>query len=146
MDWAAHGHTAAEIIYGRADASRPNMGMTTWAGSILRQNDSEIAKNYLSEDELSVLNRIVTAYLEFAELQALNRTPMYMLDWISKLDDFLKLTGRDILTHAGQISHDQALRKARLEYEKYHSKLVNAASDVERHFILLEKIKKPGSV
>jgi hypothetical protein len=114
MHWAAHGHTAAEIIYGRADASKPNMGLTTWAGSALRQNDSEIAKNYLSEEELNVLNRIVTAYLEFAELQALNRTPMYMLDWIAKLDDFLKLTGRDILTHAGQISHGQALQKARL--------------------------------
>ena len=139
MHWAAHGHTAAEIIFDRADASKPNMGMTAWTGSAPRKTDSEIAKNYLNEDELNVLNRIVTAYLEFAELQALNRKPMFMRDWIAKLDDFLKLTGRNVLTHFGKIGHDQALDKARLEYEKYNAKRINEPSEVERHFIELEK-------
>src|SRR3990167_6115410 len=99
MHWAAHGHTAAEIIYNRADAAKPNMGMTTWSGDKPRKTDAEIAKNYQNEKELDVLNRIVNMYLEFAELQALNRKPMYMRKWIDKLDDFLKLSGRDILTH-----------------------------------------------
>ncbi|MBI5665807.1 MAG: virulence RhuM family protein, partial [Nitrospirae bacterium] len=112
MHWAAHGHTAAEIIYHRADAAKPNMGMTTWLGDKPRKTDAEIAKNYLNEQELDVLNRIVTMYLDFAELQALNRKPMYMRDWIAKLDDFLKLTGRDILSHAGKVTHDDALQRA----------------------------------
>ncbi len=111
MHWAAHGQTAAEIIYGRADASKPNMGITNWTGPSIRKNEVTVAKNYLSEEELDILNRIVTAYLEFAELQALSRKPMYMRDWIDKLDDFLKMSGRDLLKHAGSISHDQALQK-----------------------------------
>ena len=144
MHWAAHGKTAAEVIYGRADASKPHMGMTSWSGNALRKTDSEIAKNYLNAQELDVLNRIVTMYLDFAELQALNRKPMYMRDWITKLDDFLKLTGRDILTHAGKISHDKALEKAHAEYEQYRQQRLNEPSHVERQF--LEAIKKTRQI
>ncbi|MCK4392610.1 virulence RhuM family protein [Candidatus Bipolaricaulota bacterium] len=135
MHWAAHGHTAAEIVAHRADASYPNMGLTTWTGAKPTVQDIEIAKNYLQPDELDALNRIVTAYLEFAELQALNRNPMYMRDWITKLDDFLRLSGREILTHAGKVSHDEALDKAQIEYEKYRAAYLNEVSPVEQHFL-----------
>lgn len=135
MHWASHGHTAAEIIAERADASQPNMGMTNWAGGSIRKADAEIAKNYLRQDELDVLNRMVTAYLELAELQALNRQPMYMRDWVARLDDFLRMTGRDILTHAGTVSHEQALEKARQEYEKYHQQILAAPSRAEKDFM-----------
>lgn len=90
MHWAAHGHTAAEVISTRADAIKPNMGLTSWTGARPKQVDSEVAKNYLTAGELDTLNRLVTIYLDFAELQALNRKPMYMRDWIAKLDEFLK--------------------------------------------------------
>jgi hypothetical protein len=135
MHWAAHGHTAAEIVAHRADASQPNMGLTTWPGAKPRVQDIEIAKNYLQQDELDALNRIVTIYLEFAELQALNQNAMYMRDWITKLDDFLSLSGREILTHAGKVSHDEALDKAQIEYDKYRAARLNKASPVERHFL-----------
>ena len=111
------------------------MGLTTWSGEKPRKADVEVAKNYLSEKELDVLNRIVTMYLEFAELQALNRKPMHMRDWISKLDDFLKLSDREILTHAGTVSHEQALDKAREEYRKFHREHLNDLSPVEVHFL-----------
>ena len=139
MHWAAHGSTAAEIIYGRVDAMKPNVGMTVWSGSIPRKTDVSIAKNYLDEEELIALNRIVNSYLEFAELQALNRTPMYMKDWIAKLDDFLKLAGRDVLNHAGKISHEIALEKAHVEYEKYRQEQQNLPSQVEKHFLEAEE-------
>lgn len=119
MHWAAHGHTAAEVIVARADAAKPNMGLTSWAGETPRKADVAVAKNYLGQDELEALNRIVTAYLEFAELQALNRKPMYMADWITKLDDFLKLSDREILRHAGKVSHNDAVAKAELEYDRF---------------------------
>jgi len=135
MHWAAHGHTAAEIIAGRADAQRPNMGLTTWTGAKPTQADSEIAKNYLTMQELDTLNRIVTLYLDFAELQALNRKPMYMKDWINKLDEFLKVSEREILKHADRISHEEAIEKARIEYDKFRKQLLEAPSPVERHFI-----------
>ena len=139
MHWAAHGHTAPEIIYDRADASKPNMGMTNWVGSKIRKSEVEIAKNYLKEDELDVLNRVVTLYLEFAELQAIHRKPMTMREWITKLDDFLKLSGRDILTHAGKITHDSALQKAHSEYEKFRSMQLAHPTDVEKHFLEAER-------
>src|ERR1035437_96662 len=143
MHWAAHGQTAAEIIYGRADASKQNMGMTSWSGGTIRREETEIAKNYLNEKELDMLNRIVTAYLEFAEIQALNRKPMAMKNWADKLDDFLKLSGRGVLTNAGTISHDKALKKAREEYEKYRLARFKEPSAVENHFLQAEKeIKK----
>ena len=140
MPWAAHGQTAAEVIHGQADATKPHMGMTAWSGETPRKTDTEIAKNYLNEKELDVLNRIVSMYLDFAELQALNRNPMHMRDWLAKLDDFLKLSGRDILTDAGKISHDKALEKAHAEYELYLKERINEPSQVERQ--CLEAIRE----
>lgn len=134
MHWAAHGHTAAEIIYKRADASLPHMGLTSWASEKPRKTDAAIAKNYLSAEELEVLNRIVNVYLEFAELQALSRRPMYMADWIAKLDEFLRISERNILDHTGSISHEEALKKAEIEFEKYRQQLLSEPSPVERHF------------
>ncbi len=135
MHWASHGHTAAEIIYERAQAGKLNMGLTNWIGDEPRQTDTVVAKNYLNENELDILNRIVTMYLDFAELQALNRTPMYMRDWIAKLDEFLKLSGREILTHAGKVAHDKAIEKARKEYEKWHTEQLKQPSIAEKHFV-----------
>jgi len=137
MHWAAHGHTAAEIIAERADANQPNMGLTSWKNAPhgkVRKGDVAIAKNYLSQDELEALNRIVSAYLEFAELQALNRRPMYMSDWITKLDDFLKLSDREILTHAGKISAALARSKAEAEYEKFHEFQLGEPQPVDDDF------------
>lgn len=139
MHWAAHGHTAAELIYQRANAEQPNMGITNHLGNKLLKRDVEVAKNYLSEEELNLLNRIVTAYLEVAELQALNRNPMTMQDWIERLHQFLTMTGRELLTHAGKISHDAALEKAHDEYEKFRLKQLEEPTEVERHFIEAEK-------
>ena len=147
MHWAAHGHTAAEVIAERADASKPNMGLTSWTGSRPRKSDISIAKNYLNHEELDALNRIVVAYLEFAELQAQNRKPMYMSDWTAKLDDFLRLSEREILTHAGRISHDLAVAKVEEEYKQYHQQQLSQPSEVEKHFdAAVEKIKllRPG--
>jgi hypothetical protein len=134
MHWAVHGQTAAEVITQRADAAKPNMGLTSWLGSRPRKPDVGIAKNYLSQGELEALNRIVMAYLEFAELRALERRPMYMRDWIAKLDDFLRLSERDILTHAGKVSHEAALAKAEGEYEKFRLLEANKPSAVEADF------------
>jgi len=120
MHWATHGHTAAEIIHQRSDASKPQMGLkTTRPGGIIRKDDVSVARNYLTEEELHALNRIVNAYIEFAELQALNRRPMTMRDWIAKLDDFLRLSERELLTHAGRISAESAKAKAEMEYDRY---------------------------
>ena len=147
MHYAAHAHTAAEVIYRRADADAPNMGLTAFAGAKPRQQDAEVAKNYLLPDELEALNRIVMAYLEFAELQALNRTPMYMRDWIAKLDDFLRLSGREVLEHAGKVSHAQALDKARGEYEKFRLAHANDVTPVDRDFEAAAKaLEKAGKV
>lgn len=139
MHWAAHGQTAAEVIYGRSDASKANMGMTNWAGTRIRKGEVEIAKNYLTEKEIDLLNRIVTMYLEFAELQALERKPMTMQEWITKLDDFLQLSGRDILSHAGKVSHNAALEKAHEEYQKFRKTRLTQPTNVEKHFIEAEK-------
>ena len=135
MHWAAHGYTAAEIVASRADASKPNMGLTSWTGDKPSRTDAEVAKNYLIHEELDILNRIVTMYLEFAELQALNRKSMYMRDWIAKLDDFLRLSERDILSHAGSVSHKEAIEKARKEYETFHALQIEQPSLVEKHFL-----------
>lgn len=134
MHWAAHGQTAAEVIHARVDAAKQQAGMTNWVGAKPGKAEAVIAKNYLSPEELNTLNRIVTAYLELAEVQALNRKPMYMRDWIAKLDDFLRLSGRDILKHAGKISHEQAVQKAELEFEKYHLAQLAEPSQVEKDF------------
>jgi hypothetical protein len=144
VHWAAHGHTAAEIVHRRADSAKPNMGLTSWTGSKPTRGEVTIAKNYLTAEELEALNRIVNAYLEFAELQALNRKPMYMRDWISKLEDFLRLGDREILTHAGTISHEQALRKAELEFEKFRLLQLAEPSQVEKDFDeAVRKLPKP---
>jgi hypothetical protein len=135
MHWAAHGHTAAEIIYQRIDAQKTNLGLTHIKGNKPTRQEIEVAKNYLNENELNVLNRMVTAYLELAELQALNRKPMYMSDWIARLDEFVRMTGNDILQNAGSISHDQALKKAKEEFEKYKEQTKNGLSEVEKHFL-----------
>lgn len=135
MHWAVHGQTAAEVIYKRIDANKPNMGLTNFKGTKPSKQETEIAKNYLNEEELNVLNRMVTAYLELAELQALNRKPMYMKDWIERLDDFLKMTGNEILQHAGTVSHQQALQKASEEYQKFMEKHKNELSEAEKHFV-----------
>lgn len=121
----------------------PNMGLTTWDGDRSRKIDVSIAKNYLKQDEIEALNRIVTAYLEFAELQALNRKPMSMIDWISKLDDFLKLSDREILTHAGKISHDAAKEKAEAEFVRFKAQQAALPQPVDEHFAQsLDELKK----
>ena len=135
MHWATHGNTAAEIIYQRADSSKQNMGLTSFKGTKPTKHEVQTAKNYLNEGELNVLNRIVTAYIEIAELQAMSQTPMYMKDWIGRLDDFLKMTGKEILTHAGKISHDKAMKKAKEEYASFKEKSKNELSKVEEDFI-----------
>ena len=135
MHWAAHGNTAAEIIYNRVDAAKPNLGLTNFKGKNPTQQEAEIAKNYLTEKELNILNRMVTAYLEVAELQALNQTPMYMKDWVERLNDFLKMTGKEILKHAGTISHQEAIDKARIEYEIFREQNKNQLSQAEEDFI-----------
>ncbi len=140
MHWAAHKHTAAEIIYQRADADKNNMGLTAWAGKEIKRSDVEVAKNYLNEKEIDALNKIVTAYLDIAEVHALNQEPMYMTDWLETIDDYLKMTRRDILTTKGRVTHKQALEKAHEEYEKYRKKQEGSLSPVECHF--LESIEK----
>ncbi len=150
MHWAAHGHTAAEVIHARADAQKDHMGLTSWAGetrgNLPRKDDARVAKNYLEEDEIKALNRIVTAYLEFAELQAENRKPMYMKDWIAKLDQFLSLSDREILTNAGRISAKLAKTKADAEYDKWHTRAIEAPSAVEQHFLeATQAVKQIGA-
>ncbi len=153
MHFAAHGHTAAEIVWQRADAESRHMGLTTFKGKEPNKKEIKIAKNYLNEDELNILNRTVTAYLEFAELQALNKKPMYMTDWIKKLDDFLNLTGQEVLIHKGKRSHTQAMNKAIKEYDLFKEKMINQISEVEKDYLshieqtqkVLKDIKKGSS-
>lgn len=135
MHFSAHGHTAAEVIYSRADAEKDFMGLTSWTGALPKRNDAEYAKNYLTPEELDTLNRIVSLYLDFAELQAQSQTPMYMKDWIQKLDGFLKLSNKSLLTHAGKISADLAKRKAGAEYDKYKECTQDQLSPIEVHFL-----------
>jgi len=120
MHWAITGQTAAEIIHSRADATKPNMGLTNWRGAKVRKQDVVIAKNYLKEDELRALNNLVEQYLIFAEGQAMRRIPMHMVDWVKKLDGFMNLNEREILTHAGKISHEMAVELAEAQYDKFH--------------------------
>ena len=134
MHWAAHGHTAAEVIAQRADASLPDMGLTNYDGKRPRKSDVSIAKNFLNLEEIETLNRIVNAYLEFAELQAQNRRPMHMADWICKLDDFLRLSDREILNHAGKVSHEDAKAKAEQELEAYRLQQATLPEPVDQHF------------
>jgi hypothetical protein len=135
MHYSVHGHTAAEIIYERADARKDFMGLTTWTGAMPQKTDAEIAKNYLSQEEITTLNRIVSLYLDFAELQAEEHRPMYMKDWIAILDDFLRISRKDILTHAGSISAKLAKAKADAEYDKFKERTKNELTPVEIHFL-----------
>ncbi len=120
MHWAITGHTAAEIVHDRANHAKPNMGLTTWRGSKVRKADVVNAKNYLTEEELQALNNLIEQYLVFAEGQAMRRIPMHMADWIAKLDGFLTLNDRNILEHAGMVSHSMAKELAESEYDRFH--------------------------
>ena len=135
MHYSVHGHTAAEIIYERADAQKDFMGLTTWAGAMPTKPEAEIAKNYLTHEEVKSLNRIVSLYLDFAEMQAEEHRPMYMKDWINILDDFLRISRKDILTHAGKVSAKLAKEKADKEYDKFKERTQNNLSPVEIHFL-----------
>lgn len=140
LHFAAHGHTAAEVIYERADANKPFMGLTTFSGDLPTSKDIGIAKNYLTPEELKILNNLVSGYFDFAEIQAIRRNPMYMIDYIHQLDNILSSTGEQLLTDAGNVSHQQALEKAKTEYKKYQVKTI---SPVEQAYLdsikLLEK-------
>ena len=135
MHYAVHGHTAAEIIYNRADAAKDFMGLTTWTGMMPKRSDAEYAKNYLNEDEIDTLNRIVNLYIDYAELRAKDHKPMYMHDWIDKLDDFLRLSDKELLSHAGSISAKLAKEKADAEYDKFKERTKNELTPVEIHFL-----------
>ena len=134
VHWAITGQTAAEIVHERVDATKSNMGLTNWRGPVIRKQDVSIAKNYLSEPELRALNNLVEQYLLFAEGQAMRRIPMYMADWITKLDAFLTLNERDILTHAGSISHEMAQAKAEMEYDRFRTLTAAAPRPVDSDF------------
>ncbi len=140
MHFAAHGHTAAEIVYLRADSTKDNMGLTVFKGNHPKKDEVTVAKNYLDEKELNILNRITSAYLEFAELQAIRQIPMTMKDWIAKLDDFIKMTGSELLDNPGKISKLEAENKALAEYAKYKETIKDELSEVEKHF--LESVKQ----
>lgn len=136
LHYAAHGHTAAEIIYERSDASRPFMGLTSFSGNFPTAKDVVIAKNYLSEDELKILNRIVSGYFDFAEVQAMRHHPMYMSDYVKHLDSILSSTGEKVLSDAGRISHKEAVDKANREYQKF---IVQNPSPVEEEYLKVIK-------
>ena len=139
LHYAAHGHTAAEGIYERADADKPFMGLTTFSGDFPTAKDIGIAKNYLTEEELRVLNQMVSGYFDFAEVQAIRHRPMYMSDYVEQLDNILRATGEEVLTHAGKISHAQAMEKAKAEYKRYQAQTL---SPVEEEY--LKTIKQLG--
>lgn len=147
MHWATHGQTAAELVHARADADKPHMGMhTTRPGGVIRKGDVSIAKNYLTEAELQALRRIVNFYLEFAELQALGRRPMTMRAWVTKLDEFLKISDREILTHAGAISAEVAKAKAEREYDRYRARQDAQPRAIDAAFeVVAKQLKKPAS-
>ena len=135
LHFAAHGHTAAEVIAQRANAQLPFMGLTAFSGKQPTKSEASIAKNYLTEEELAMLNRMVTAFFDLAELQALRHQPMYMRDWVVELDDFAKRYGKGILPNAGSISHQAAIEKANAEYDKYRQRTITELSPVEQDFL-----------
>ena len=142
----SRGKTAAEIVSERANSTKPNMGLTSWRGTKPRKQDVSIAKNYLNENELSALNNLVEQYLIFAQGQAMRRIPMYMNDWIEKLHGFLSLNDREILNHAGKISHQLAMERAEKEYDKYNQTQMNTKeSDFDKAVKNIEAAK-PKSI
>lgn len=136
MHWAAHGHTASELILERADSDKPFMGLTTFKGKQPTKSEVDVAKNYLTEQELGILNRLVSAYLDLAEIKALRGEKMQMRDWLVQIDDFLTMTRSDVLNSAGTVSQIEAQAKAEAEYEKYKSKSMDELTAVERDFLL----------
>lgn len=146
LHYAAHGHTAAEVIYDRADAEKPFMGLTSFKGELPCINDIKIAKNYLTADELKILNNLVSGYFDFAETQALRHRPMYMEDYVRQLDNILSANGEELLTGAGTVSHEEAMDKALTEYRKFQ---VKTLSPVEQAYLesikmIEKKVKKKG--
>lgn len=141
MHFAVHGNTAAEVIFNRVDSEKENIGLTNFKGNVPTKSETEVAKNYLSEEELDMLNRMVSAYLDVAEINALNMHPMTMKDWINELDGFLTMTHKEILEGVGKISHETALKKAHREYDKY---MRNHLTQAEKDYleIMGEDIKK----
>jgi hypothetical protein len=146
MHWATHGHTAAEIVVERADGAQPFMGMqATGPGGIVRRADAAVAKNYLTEEELQVLHRIVNLYIEYAELQAMGRRPMTMRAWIDKLDEFLRISGRELLAHAGTVSAEEARVKAEREFERYQEFLDSQPRAIDAEFEkVVKQLRKPA--
>ncbi len=143
MHWAAHGHTAAEIIYERADSNKNFMGLTTFSGDTPTLLDAQIAKNYLTDKELNILNRIVSMYLDYAELQAMEENPMTMNDWVNELNYFLTMNRKDILKDSGKISHQRAINHATKEYEKYKNRILSNPSEVElQYFESIKNLEK----
>ena len=141
MHYAVHGNTAAEVIYNRVDSNKENIGLTNFKGDIPTKAETEVAKNYLTEKELQILNRMVSAYLDVAEINALSMHAMTMKDWTNELDSFLKMTRKDILSGKGTVSHEKALEKAHKEYDRYmKTHLTKAEKDYLR--ILGEDVKK----
>lgn len=142
LHYAAHGHTAAEVIFERADNTKPFMGMTTFSGDWPTLQDARIAKNYLSQDELKVLNNLVSGYFDFAEIQAMRHQPMYMTDYVQQLDNILSSTGQELLQGAGNISHNDAMAKAKAEYDQWRD---HTLSPVEQaYFETIKKLGKKG--
>ena len=141
MHYATHGNTAAEVIYNRVDSNKENIGLTNFKGNIPTRSETEIAKNYLTEEELKILNRMVSAYLDIAEINALSMHTMTMKDWTNELDNFLKMTRKDILNNKGKVSHEEALEKAHREYDKY---MQNHLTQAEKDYLKImgEDIKK----
>lgn len=141
IHYAVHGNTAAEVVFNRADSNKENIGLTNFKGSIPTRSETEVAKNYLSEKELQILNRIVSAYLDIAEINALNMHTMTMKEWIKELDSFLTMTHNEILNNKGTVSHEDALKKAHEEYNKY---MQNHLTQAEKDYleIMGEDIKK----
>ena len=135
IHFAAHGHTAAEVITERADSELPFMGMTAFSGNRPTKSEAGIAKNYLTGEELSMLNRIVSAFFDLAELRAMQHQPMYMKDWVGELDVFAERYGKGILLDSGKVSHSTALAKAEIEYERYRKKTVDELTPVERDYL-----------
>ena len=142
LHYAAHGHTTAEVIFERADNTKPFMGMTTFSGDWPTLQDARIAKNYLSQDELKVLNNLVSGYFDFAEIQAMRHQPMYMTDYVQQLDNILSSTGQELLQGAGSISHNDAMAKAKAEYDQWRD---HTLSPVEQaYFETIKKLGKKG--
>ena len=145
LHYAAHQHTAAEVIYDRVDAEKPMVGMTNFKGSYITKEDVQIAKNYLTEEELTYLNLLVSQYLDFAEVQAMQQKPMKMTEWIEKLDNLMKLSGRQLLVGKGTIRHEEAKKKAIAEFEKYRKlEMLQYESDYDR--AIRELIRKENNL